>query len=265
MGARRFTGATRSWKNITASLLSACSGTSMLLKCDFPRGKDIPNGSFGFLHCSLLWAKKSLASQAKNPLRPSKKKPFIPDTLLLITDLLACAKNVSPPIQLCAISTNPASLKAEGKEPQIRSGLWRSNTSKNRHQTQWTDSVLFARRAQTWLRSRGVAYRTCRHRASAAWEMIFDDWLANLFQILKLYRAQIFPQGAFTRCVLHGRVPCQSVDHLTITAIPQKRDYLGKQCLLWILIAITPVLRDFVHEEREDFFAEHSQWIGEQL
>ena len=32
-------------------------------------------------------------------------------------------KNGSLPIQLCAISTNPASLKAEGKEPQIRSGL----------------------------------------------------------------------------------------------------------------------------------------------
>ena len=32
-------------------------------------------------------------------------------------------ENGSPPIQLCAISTNPASLKAEGKEPQIQSGL----------------------------------------------------------------------------------------------------------------------------------------------
>ena len=132
-------------------------------------------------------------------------------------------ENGSPPIQLCAISTNPASLKAEGKEPQIQSGLWKSNTSKKRHQTQWTDFVVFARWAQTWLRSRRAAYRACRHRASAAWEMIFDR-LANLFQILKPHR------GAFTRCILHGRVPCQSVHHLTIRAIPQKLYYLGKQC-----------------------------------
>ena len=82
--------------------------------------------------------------------------------------------------------------------------------------------------------------------------MIFDR-LASLFQIKKPHRAQIFPQGAFTRCILHGRVPCQSVDHLTIRAIPQKLDYLGKQCLLWIFIVLTPVLRDFFHEEREDF------------
>ena len=37
------------------------------------------------------------------------------------------------------------------------------------------------------------------------------------------------------------------------TSCSPKLEYLGKQCLLWILIAVPPVLRDFVHEEREDF------------
>ena len=129
-------------------------------------------------------------------------------------------KNGSSPMRLWAISTNPASLKAEGKEPQIRSGLWKSTTSKNRHHTQSTEFVLFARWAQMWLPSRRAAYRAYRHRASAAWEMIFER-LANLFQILKPHRAQIFPQGAFTRCVLHGRMPFKSVDHPSILSVPQ--------------------------------------------
>ena len=33
--------------------------------------------------------------------------------------------------------------------------------------------------------------------------------------------AQIFPQDAFTRCVLHGRMPFQSVDQLAIQSVPK--------------------------------------------
>ena len=115
VGAWRFTGTKRSWKDITASLLSACSGTSMLLKCDFLRAIDIPNGSFGFLHRSLLWAEKSLASQAKNPLRPSKKKPFIPNPQLLITDLLAFAKKWHPSDTAVRYLYQPGELEGGGK------------------------------------------------------------------------------------------------------------------------------------------------------
>ena len=115
VGARRFPGTKRSWKDITASLLSACSGTSMLMRCDFLRAKDIPNGSFGFLFWSLFWAKKSLASQAKNPLRPSKKKPFIPDPLLLITAMLASARKWLPSDTAVRYIYQPGELKGGGK------------------------------------------------------------------------------------------------------------------------------------------------------
>ena len=54
VGAWRFTGISRSWKDSNAPLLSACSDTSMLLRCGCPRAKDLPNGSFGFLLWSLL-------------------------------------------------------------------------------------------------------------------------------------------------------------------------------------------------------------------
>ena len=115
VGARRFTGTKRSWKDITAPLLSACSGTSMVLKCNLLKAKDIPNGSFGFLYWSLLWAEKSLASQAKNLLRPSKKKPFIPNRLLLITDLLVCGKKWLPSDTAVRYLYQPCKLKGGGK------------------------------------------------------------------------------------------------------------------------------------------------------
>ena len=74
MGARRLNGTRQSWKDITAPFLSACSGTSTLLKCYFLRAKDISNGSLGFLLWSLLWAEKLLASPAKKPVAAIKEK-----------------------------------------------------------------------------------------------------------------------------------------------------------------------------------------------
>ena len=60
-------------------------------------------------------AEKSLASQAKNPLRPSKKKPFIPNPLLLITDLLACAKKWLPSDTAVRYLYQPGELEGGGK------------------------------------------------------------------------------------------------------------------------------------------------------
>ena len=111
-------------------LLSACSDTSMLLRCGCSQAKDLLEWVVGFLLWSLLRTAKSLASRSKNPLRPSKKKRFIPIPLLLVTDLLAFTENGCPLMWLCTISTNLASLKAKGKEPQIQSGLWKCATLK---------------------------------------------------------------------------------------------------------------------------------------
>ena len=92
----------------------ACD-TTTLSKCGCPRAKDLPNGSFGFLLWSLLWT-RSHSLTCKNPLRSSKKRPFIPSPPPLITDLFACARHDSPPRRLCAIFTSPASLRTKAKE-----------------------------------------------------------------------------------------------------------------------------------------------------
>ena len=54
-------------------------------------------------------------------MRQSKKRPFIPSLRFLASDLLAGVKSGSPSRRLFAISTNLVHLRAEGKEPQIRS------------------------------------------------------------------------------------------------------------------------------------------------
>ena len=116
--------------------------------CCFLRAKDLPNGSFGLLLWSRLWTAKSQDWSERNLPRPSNNKLFIPNPLLPSTDLLACANNGSPPPRLCTFFTNPASFKAEGKEPRIRSGLESISHRKNHHQTQWIYFVLFAPRAK---------------------------------------------------------------------------------------------------------------------
>ena len=68
-----------------------------------------------------LWTVKSLGWPARSLVRPSKKRPFIPSLRFLASDLLAGVKSGSPSRRLFAISTNLVNLRAEGKEPQIRS------------------------------------------------------------------------------------------------------------------------------------------------
>ena len=119
MGTWIFTETRRSWTDSTAPLPSTCLDASMLSKCHFPRAKELVNGSFGFplrpLICSEWWGYRGWL--ARSLLKRFKKRPFIPSLRLPSTDPLNCAKNGSPQRWLCTISTNSASLKAEGKEP----------------------------------------------------------------------------------------------------------------------------------------------------
>ena len=66
--------------------------------------------------CGLFSERRSHSLTCKNPLRSSKKRPFIPSPPPLITDLFACARHDSPPRRLCAIFTSPASLRTKAKE-----------------------------------------------------------------------------------------------------------------------------------------------------
>ena len=78
VGAQRFTGTRRSLKDSSTLLLSACLVSNMLFKRGCPLANDLTNTLFCFQLWSLLLTAKSLASQAKNPLKPSKKRPFVP-------------------------------------------------------------------------------------------------------------------------------------------------------------------------------------------
>lgn len=73
--------------------------------------------------CGLFSERRSHSLTCKNPLRSSKKRPFIPSPPPLNTDLFACARHDSLPRRLCAIFTSPESLRTKAKEPQIRSGF----------------------------------------------------------------------------------------------------------------------------------------------
>ena len=113
-----------------------------------------------------LWTVKSLGWPARSLVRPSKKRPFIPSLRLLASDLLAGVKSGSPPRRLFAISTNLVNLRAEGKEPHIRSETVRHR--KTITNPKWTDFVLFEERPQAWLCLRGSSCRACRHRAAVS-------------------------------------------------------------------------------------------------
>lgn len=54
----------------------------------------------------------------------------------------------------------------------------------------------------------------------------------NIFQILKPHRSQIFPQNAFTLCLLHSRLSLKSFYELSIRAVVQKLQHLWQQRLL---------------------------------
>ena len=97
-------------------------------------------------------------------------KPSTPST-----DLLACANNGPPPPPLCTFFTNPASFKAEGKEPQTRYGLWKYITSKKQSPNPMNLFCIICTTGQAWLRSQGTSCRACRHRAAVpALKMIYS-------------------------------------------------------------------------------------------
>ena len=252
VGARRFNGTRRSWKDITAPFLSACSGTSTLLKRYFLRAKDIPNGSLGFLLWSLLWAEKSLASQAKNPLRPSKKRPFIPNPLLLMTDLLAWAKKWLPSDAAESYLYQPGELEGGGK--RATDPIWSlkvyhiekpSLHPMNRFCvicTMGPNVASFAKSCLSCLPTPSFCrlrddIRSARQSLPNLKTTPSADLSSRRFHSLCTSRSHAFPKR-------------RSASHAICSP---KLEYLGKQCLLWILIALTHVLRDFVHEEREDF------------
>ena len=62
----------------------------------------------------------------------------------------------------------------------------------------------------------------------------------NIFQILKPHRSQIFPQNAFTLCLLHSRLSLKSFYELSIRAVVQKLQHLWQQRLLsfWSLLRL---------------------------
>lgn len=119
-----------------------------------------------------------------------------------------------------------------------------TNLSKNRNRTAGP-------RAWPSGRPRSQLEKACQF--PLALSLLYFVHVANFFQILKPHQLQIFPQSAFTRCAIHGRLPLQGFYHLSIRAVAQKLEHLGQQLLLWILISLASFLRDFVHEPRENF------------
>ena len=174
--AQRFTGTRQSLKDSTTLLLSACLFSNMLLKRGCPHANNLTNRLFCFQLWSLLLTAKSLASQAKNPLKPSKKRPFVPSLQPLIQGPLACSKIGSPPMQLCRISTNPASLKVGAKG--AADPMWSLKVYHiEKTGTKPNEPILYFLHDGPKLRSRGTACRACRYRAAAASTLV--TWLQN--------------------------------------------------------------------------------------
>jgi len=244
VGARRFTRTRRSWKDITAPLLSACSGTSMLLKCDFLRAKDIPNGSLGCLLWSLLWAEKSLASQAKKPVAAINLKAVY-------------SKPSTPYDRPFGVREKMAPLRSgelEGGGKRATDPIWSLKVhhieKPSPHPmnqfcficTMGPNVASFANSCLSCLPT--PSFRRLRDDIREARQSLQNlettpsaDLSSRRYHSLCTSRSYAFPKR---------RSACH-------TNWSPKLEYLGKQCLLWILIAVTPVLRDFVHEERENF------------
>ena len=140
-----------------------------------------------------LWTVKSLGWPARSLVRPSKKRPFIPSLRFLASDLLAGVKSGSPSRRLFAISTNLVNLRAEGKEPHIRSETVRHR--KNHHQPQmnrfciiWRTAPSVALFAGIFLSClptpscrlpHGISHSSWSHFFTSMWHSIGSVWMSS--------------------------------------------------------------------------------------